>query len=96
MKTSDNATQVSDAAPKISEPTPHLIMATSEMLPEQANALERARAFAEPLIAGEVMETGENTLAHADAVAAILKKIGGSETMQAAIYLVLLRFYLRG
>jgi hypothetical protein len=39
----------------------------------------RARAFAEPLIAGEVMETGENTLTHADAVAAILKKIGGSK-----------------
>lgn len=88
MKTSDNATQVSDAAPKITEPTPHLIMATSEMPAGQANALERARAFAEPLIAAEVMETGENTLAHADAVAAILKKIGGSETMQAAIYLV--------
>lgn len=88
MKTSDNVIQVSDAAPKITEPTPHLIMATSEMLPEQAHALERARAFAEPLIAGEVMETGENTLTHADAVAAILKKIGGSETMQAAIYLV--------
>ncbi|QRI88720.1 bifunctional (p)ppGpp synthetase/guanosine-3',5'-bis(diphosphate) 3'-pyrophosphohydrolase [Delftia lacustris] len=34
------------------------------------------------------MESGENTMAHADAVAAILKTIGGSETMQAAIYLV--------
>ena len=88
MKTSDIATTVSDAAPKITDPTPHLITATAEVLPGQANALVRARAFAEPLIAGEVMETGENTLAHADAVAAILKKIGGSETIQAAIYLV--------
>ena len=34
------------------------------------------------------METGENTLAHADAVASILKGIGGSEAMQAASYLV--------
>ena len=75
MKTSDIATTVSDAAPKITDPTPHLITATAEVLPGQANALVRARAFAEPLIAGEVMETGENTLAHADAVAAILKKI---------------------
>ena len=88
MKTSDIVNTVSNAAPQITEPTPHLLMATAEVLPEQANALARARAFAEPLIAGETMETGENTLVHADAVAAILKKIGGSETMQAAIYLV--------
>ena len=57
-------------------------------MPHQVNALARARAFAEPLIASETMETGENALDHADAVAAILKTIGGSETMQAAIYLV--------
>ncbi|OWG19361.1 GTP pyrophosphokinase [Delftia sp. K82] len=67
---------------------PHLITATSQTLPEQVNALARARSFAEPLIATETMESGENTMAHADAVAAILKTIGGSETMQAAIYLV--------
>ncbi len=67
---------------------PHLITATSLTLPEQVNALARARSFAEPLIATETMESGENTMAHADAVAAILKTIGGSETMQAAIYLV--------
>jgi GTP pyrophosphokinase len=52
------------------------------------HALQRTRAFAEPLIAHETLDTGENTLAHADAVAAILKSIGGSETMQAASYLV--------
>jgi GTP pyrophosphokinase len=67
---------------------PHLITATSQTLPEQVHALARARSFAEPLIATETMESGENTMAHADAVAAILKTIGGSETMQAAIYLV--------
>ena len=54
----------------------------------QLQALVRARAFAEPLIASETLDTGENTLAHADAVAAILKTIGGSEAMQAASYLV--------
>ncbi|MBO9680106.1 MAG: bifunctional (p)ppGpp synthetase/guanosine-3',5'-bis(diphosphate) 3'-pyrophosphohydrolase [Acidovorax sp.] len=70
------------------EPVPQLIAATSQTLPEQVNALARARAFAEPLLAGETLETGENTLAHADAVAAILKGIGGSEAMQAASYLV--------
>ena len=65
-----------------------LIAATAQSLPEQAHALVRARAFAEPLLANETMETGENTLAHADAVASILKGIGGSEAMQAASYLV--------
>lgn len=44
--------------------------------------------LAEPLLAAEILDTGENILAHADAVAQILKKIGGSEAMQAASYLV--------
>ncbi|MBY0453424.1 MAG: bifunctional (p)ppGpp synthetase/guanosine-3',5'-bis(diphosphate) 3'-pyrophosphohydrolase [Burkholderiaceae bacterium] len=67
---------------------PELITATAHALPEQLDVLVRARAFAEPLIASENLETGENALAHADAVAAILKNIGGSEAMQAASYLV--------
>jgi GTP pyrophosphokinase len=67
---------------------PQVIAATSESLPEQVNALARARAFAEPLLVSELLDTGENILAHADAVAAILKTIGGSEAMQAASYLV--------
>jgi GTP pyrophosphokinase len=70
------------------EPRSPLIAATAHSLPEQAHALARARAFAEPLLASETLDTGENTLAHADAVAAILKSIGGSEAMQAACYLV--------
>ncbi len=75
-------------SPQPVEPVPELISATAETLPEQVNALARARAFAEPLLGGETLDTGENTLAHADAVAAILKTIGGSEVMQAASYLV--------
>jgi GTP pyrophosphokinase len=67
---------------------PELIAAAEQALPRQADALARARAFAEPFIAGETLDTGENTLAHADAVAAILKQMGGSEAMQAASYLV--------
>jgi GTP pyrophosphokinase len=35
-----------------------------------------------------MLDTGENTLAHADAVVAILRSMGGSQAMQAAIYLV--------
>src|SRR5674476_125064 len=60
----------------------------AESTTEPVQALTRARAFAEPLLARETLDTGENTLAHADAVAAILKIIGGSEAMQAASYLV--------
>ncbi len=70
------------------EPRSPLIAATAHSLPEQAHALVRARAFAEPLLANEALDTGENTLVHADAVAAILQSIGGSEAMQAACYLV--------
>ena len=69
-------------------PVPELIAASEQAMPHQANALARARAFAEPFIAGETLETGENTLVHADAVASILKSMGGSEAMQAASYLV--------
>ena len=65
-----------------------LVAAAEHALPQQADALARARGFAEPLIAHETLDTGENTLAHADAVAAILRQMGGSEAMQAASYLV--------
>ncbi|MFL6693199.1 MAG: RelA/SpoT family protein [Ramlibacter sp.] len=71
-----------------SAPVPELIAAAEQSLPRQVAALSRARAFAEPLIAGEMLDTGENTLEHADAVAGILKAMGGSEAMQAASYLV--------
>ncbi|MDZ7939285.1 MAG: bifunctional (p)ppGpp synthetase/guanosine-3',5'-bis(diphosphate) 3'-pyrophosphohydrolase [Rhodoferax sp.] len=67
---------------------PQVIAATAQSLPEQAGALARARAFAEPLLATQALDTGENVLQHADAVAAILLTIGGSEAMQAASYLV--------
>jgi len=65
-----------------------IVAATADSLPHQAQALSRARAFAEPLLAAEQLDTGENTLEHADAVAEILRGIGGSEAMQAASYLV--------
>jgi GTP pyrophosphokinase len=50
--------------------------------------LERARAFAEPLLAGRALDTGEDALAHADGVAAILQGIGAAPSMRAAAYLV--------
>jgi len=66
------------------------MLATSDglSLPADAELLVKARTFAEPLIAGESLDTGENILAHADAVATILAGMGGSVAMQAAIYLV--------
>jgi GTP pyrophosphokinase len=65
-----------------------ILQATEQGLSAQTDALARARAFALPLIASEHLDTGENILAHADAVAEVLRSLGGSEAMQAASYLV--------
>jgi GTP pyrophosphokinase len=65
-----------------------LLSATLQDLPDQPEALTRARAFAQPLLMGAALDTGEDVLAHADATAQILSVIGGSEAMQAACYLV--------
>ena len=56
--------------------------------------LERARAFAEPLLAGRLLDTGEGALHHAEGVAAILKAIGAAPSMRAAAYLVYAGDYL--
>lgn len=55
---------------------------------EDSQVLAKARIFAERLLEFETLDSGENSLAHADAVAAIVKQIGGSESLQAASYLV--------
>ncbi|MBP6674771.1 MAG: bifunctional (p)ppGpp synthetase/guanosine-3',5'-bis(diphosphate) 3'-pyrophosphohydrolase [Vitreoscilla sp.] len=52
------------------------------------SALARARAFAEPLLADRVLDTGEEAFAHASGVAEVLKSIGGAPSLQAAAYLV--------
>lgn len=82
--TTTSAPQTGSAAFGVSA----LVAATADSLPVQADALRRARAFALPFIEGEALPSGEPTLAHADAVVDILRAIGGSEAMQAAIYLV--------
>ena len=58
--------------------------------PPQAerSQLARARAFAEPLLDGQPLDTGEDALVHADGVAAILEGIGAAPSMRAAAYLV--------
>ncbi|RZJ09571.1 MAG: bifunctional (p)ppGpp synthetase/guanosine-3',5'-bis(diphosphate) 3'-pyrophosphohydrolase [Rubrivivax sp.] len=50
--------------------------------------VSRARAFAEPLLTAEQLDTGENALTHADGVAAILQAIGAAQELQASAYLV--------
>ena len=67
-----------DAAPSADRAAPALLAATPE----------RARAFAEPLLAGRLLDTGEDALAHADGVAAILHDIGAAPSMRAAAWLV--------
>jgi GTP pyrophosphokinase len=56
--------------------------------------LRRARAFAEPLLSGQTFDTGEDALAHADGVGAILHGIGASPSLRAAAYLVYASDYL--
>ena len=52
------------------------------------DALHRARVFAEPLLTGQSLDTGEEAMAHADGVSAILQAIGAGPAMRAAAYLV--------
>jgi GTP pyrophosphokinase len=56
--------------------------------PSPLSVLERARAFADPLLANQRLDSGENALAHADGLAAILAGIGAAPGIQAACYLV--------
>ncbi len=78
----------SQAVAPADEAAATLIAALAAAQPEVDGALARARAFAEPLLSGALLDTGEDVLAHADGVAAILAGMGASPTMQAAAYLV--------
>ncbi|MCX7659098.1 MAG: bifunctional (p)ppGpp synthetase/guanosine-3',5'-bis(diphosphate) 3'-pyrophosphohydrolase [Caldimonas manganoxidans] len=66
----------------------------AEALAQEVARLERARAFAEPLLAGQRLDTGEDALDHAHGVASILRAIGASPSLQAAVYLVYVSEYL--
>jgi GTP pyrophosphokinase len=55
----------------------------------------RARGFAEPLLAGRQLDSGEDALAHAEGVAALLQAIGAAPSMRAAAYLVYAGDYLQ-
>ena len=55
---------------------------------EGRRALERARGFAEPLLAGHALDTGEDAFHHAQGVARVLADIGAAPAVQAAAFLV--------
>ena len=71
---------------------PSVLLATQEGA--SADAIGRARAFAEPLLIAAQLDTGEGVLAHADGTAEILRRMGGSAAMQTACYLVYASEYL--
>jgi GTP pyrophosphokinase len=54
----------------------------------EIDQLRRARAFAEPLLGGRRLDTGEDALEHADGVAAILEAVGAAPSLRASAYLV--------
>ena len=62
---------------------------------DEAPVVQRARAFAEPLLHGQLLDTGEEALVHAQGVAAILQAIGAAPSMCAAAYLVYAGDYLQ-
>jgi GTP pyrophosphokinase len=62
---------------------------------QKGDPVARARAFAEPLLAGQRLDTGEGALEHADGVAAVLRAIGAGAALRAAAYLVYAGDYLQ-
>ncbi len=71
-----------------------IVQLVDEHAADEAAQLTRARAFAEPLLTGQALDTGEDALGHADGVAAILQGIGAAPSMRAAAYLVYAGDYL--
>ena len=69
-------------------PIVQLVDAQQPAQGQNEQPVARARAFAEPLLAGQLLDTGEDALAHADGVCAILRDVGAAPGMSAAAYLV--------
>ncbi|MGY4828862.1 RelA/SpoT family protein [Sphaerotilaceae bacterium SBD11-9] len=85
--------------PLDSHTTAAAIVQLADVAPEESREAEvsqlaRARAFAEPLLVGQVLDTGEDAWAHAEGVANILLGIGAAPSMGAAAYLVYAGDYL--
>ena len=74
-------------APTTREPLADVVTATGGGAAALGDMRARARAFAEPRLAGESNTKGEKVRAHADPTADILAGSGGSDEIQAAVYL---------
>lgn len=70
------------------EPAAQVVALAAQSPAHDALSLDQARAFAWPLLAPQTLDSGENALAHAEGMAAILKDMGGDEGLQACPYLV--------
>ena len=96
MKTSHNPAADAGAAP-LDPPAGGLLpivtaivtaIGSADAAVDEAHALDMARAFAEPLLKGRTLDSGEEAWAHAVGVAQILKTLGAGPGMQAAAFLV--------
>ena len=79
------------AAPEGTAAIVHLASAEGAV---EGDPAQRARAFAEPLLAGQMLDSGEDALGHADGTAAVLRGMGGGPALCAAAYLVYAGDYL--
>lgn len=68
--------------------------AQHDLLEQAKLKLERARSFSIPLLSGQVFDTGEPAVEHADGVSEILAHIGAGPSLRAASYLVYASEYL--
>ena len=80
--------QAPTGAPAAAAPIVALTDVAADAADAEHSALLRARAFAEPLLTGRLLDSGEEALPHADGVADILQAIGAGPGMRAASYLV--------
>lgn len=87
-------TGFSDAAPQAAAhpagQAPILTALTSlatQQAADNADVVQRARAFAQPLVAGVTLWNGANALDHADGVTEVLRGMGAGQALQAATYL---------
>ena len=85
--------KVSEAAPP--QGAAAIVHLASVVHGDDGDPVQRARAFAQPLLAAQALDTGEDALGHADGVAAILRALGATPALCAAAYLVYAGDYLQ-
>ena len=99
MKTSQNPAADVGAAPADPQAGGPLPIVTAiggtDAAMDEAHALDMARAFAEPLLKGRTLDSGEEAWSHAAGVAQILKSLGAGPGMQAAAFLVYVGEFLQ-